>query len=622
MAKKLSRKVEKRKSKIEHASSFNLTHIDEKWLVVLIALVAVVFRIIYFYQLRSASPVYSRLIHDSALFNELAHRVLKNGLVLKQPFYISPLYIYFLAFVYKVFGDTINTVRFIQFLMGVGTSLMTFCLAGYFFDKKTAFIAGLMAAVYAPFLFMEGNLLGTSAATFFLLASVLLLVLSKTNRPGFFSAFASGLLLSLAICGRPNLILLIPVPILYFVLKRQKTTTLVLFNVLGILLPLLLTGAHNQLAGGQFTILTTHGGINFYIGNNEKATGVWQAPEGIEASVSAINLQESKSFAEKALGKKLTLTQVSKFWYKRAISFIIKHPLKWMVLTVKKFLLFWSSYETPLNFDYYFHQHFSSLLRLPLFNLLFYMPLALFGLIVFAPKWKKVWLLYAVIVLACFSVVMFFMADRYRIVVLPFLIIIAAAGVVRLFSMFSDRNAKKWLFVGILIVLFAVETAYAQKRISKTNFANDYYNLSLSHLIENDIRGAVYWGQRAVAADPSDKNAHYNLGIAYLKEKENEKAFAQFSEVVRIDSTAAGAQRNLGALLLMQKRYASARRHLQASLRFDPDNSMALMNLGLAHYYLGDYQNAIRAWKDLLGIEPQNEQAKNNIKAAQAALGR
>ena len=42
MAKKLSRKVEKRKSKIEHTPSFNLTHIDEKWLIAFIALVAVV----------------------------------------------------------------------------------------------------------------------------------------------------------------------------------------------------------------------------------------------------------------------------------------------------------------------------------------------------------------------------------------------------------------------------------------------------------------------------------------------------------------------------------------------------------------------------------------------------
>jgi len=620
MAKKI--KVEKKKSKTEHKPLFDLAHINEKWLIAFVALVAVVFRIIYFYQLKSASPVYSRLIHDSALFNELAHRVVKNGLVLEQPFYISPLYIYFLAFVYKVFGDAINAVRFIQFLMGVGTSLMTFYLAGYFFNKKIAFIAGLMAAVYAPFLFMEGNLLGTSAATFFLTASMLLLVLSKANWLGFLSAFTSGILLSLAICGRPNLILLIPVPIIYFVVKRQKTAILVLLNVVGISIPLLLTGVHNQLASGQFTILTTHGGINFYIGNNEKATGVWEAPEGIEASVSAINLEESKRFAEKVLGKKLTSSQVSRFWYKRAFSFIIKHPVRWTALTVKKFLLFWSSYETPLNFDYYFHQHYSSLLRFPLFNLIVYMPLALFGLIVFVPKWKKVWMLYAVILLACLSVVMFFMADRYRIVVLPFLIIMAAAGIVHLVKAFSDKNEKKWVSIGILIVLFAVETVYTQKRISETNFANDYYNLSLSHLIENDIRGAVYWGKRAVAADPGDKNAHYNLGIAYLKQKENEKAFQQFSEVVRIDSTAAGAQRNLGALLLMQKRYSSARRHLQASLRFEPNNSMALMNLGLAHYYLGDYQKAIRVWEELLRIEPQNDQAKNNIKAARAALGR
>lgn len=502
---------------------------------------------------------------------------------------------------------------------------MTFALAKHFFEKKVGIIAGLLAAIYAPFLFFEGNLLGTSVVTFFLIASLFCFVYTGIKLRGdFFLAFASGIFLALAITGRPNLLLLVPIPIIFFLLGKnkfgKKSIVLIFLTVLGIAIPIGLTGLHNYLVGGQLTILTTHGGINFYIGNHENASGTWEAPEGIEASVSAINLIESKRFAEAATKKELTASQVSRFWYNRAFSFIISHPIQWGGLLAKKLFLFWSSYEAPVNFDYYFHQRYSSLLRFPFFNLTFYMPLAILGLILFVSKWRKYWILYATIVIVCISVVVFFIGHRYRIVVMPLLIIMASAGIVALFDLMRVKGAKKWLILGSLILLFAIQIGYTQKRISKTNYATDYYNLSLAKLIEEDPKSAVYWGQHAVAADPTYKNAHYNLGVAYLKLKKHDKALDAFLTVIQIDPTEAGAQRNVGGLLLMRQEYKKALHHLKTSLGYEPENAIALMNLGLAHYYLREYENAINAWQLLLNIDPQNEQAKNNIKAARRFL--
>ncbi len=594
--------------------------------VIIIIAVAAVFRFIYFLQLQSNSPAYKLLIHDSALFDELARNVVNNGPILDQPFYISPLYIYFLAIIYKIFGHAPDAVRMVQFALGAGTAVLTFFTAIRFFGKTIGVIAGLLTAVYAPLIFFEGNLLGTAVVTFLLIAGICSLVYAVADWSGYLLTFLSGLFLSLAVTGRPNLLLLIPVPLIYLYLRRSEFGNRVVgfsaLFLLGVAVPLILTGVHNKAAGGQFSLVPTHGGINFYIGNHDDATGVWTAPEGIEASVSAINLEQSREFAEQALGRELTSAEVSRFWYQKAFNFIVKNPLQWLRLLLKKFLLFWSGYDTPLNFDYYFHQQFSSLLKIPLLNLMVYMPLTIFGLIILGSNWRKYWLLYAVIGLVCLSIVMFFMADRYRLVVMPVLIIMAAAGIIHGIKLFTEDGLQKWMFAGLLVALLGVEIGYTQVKIAQANFANDYYNLSLAHFINENYESAVQWGQKAVEADPGYENAYYNLGVSYLKLKQQEQALRAFRTVIQLDSTEAGAHRNLGGLFLMRGQYYQALDHLETALKYEPENVTALMNLGLAYYYLQSYQKAIDTWWRLLEIDPDNEQAKNNIRAAQAQLGR
>lgn len=593
--------------------------------IIIIAAVALLFRLIYFVQLRDNSPVYQLLIHDSALFDELARQVVNHGVVLEQPFYVSPLYIYFLALVYKVFGHSFDAVRFIQFALGTGTAVFTFLIARRIFGKTIAFVAGLLTAIYAPLIFIEGNLLGTSVVTFLLVSGFFCLISIRPNWQGHILALLSGLLLALAITGRPNLILLVPVPLIYLLIKRteysRRILTFAVFFLVGISIPLLLTGFHNKAAGGQFTLLTTHGGINFYIGNNARATGVWMAPKGMNASVSAINLEQSRAYAEHALGRELSNADVSHFWYQQAFNFILKHPIHWIRLMLKKFMLFWSAYETPLNFNYYFHQQFSGLLKIPLFNLLLYMPFAIFGLILLARDWKKYWLLYAVIGLTCLSVILFFMADRYRLVVMPFLITMTAAGVIFGIHTITQKGSQRWIYGGVLIVLFGLEIGFAQRKAAHINYYDDYYNLSLANFINQNYPDAIQWGQKAIEANPGYVNAYYNLGVTYLKLKQQNQAQRAFEAVVQLDSTDAGAQRNLGGLLLMKGQYYQALKHLEISLRFEPGNITTLMNVGLAYYYLHSYRHAIDIWWRVLQADPKNQQARRNIQAAQASLG-
>jgi Tfp pilus assembly protein PilF len=387
-----------------------------------------------------------------------------------------------------------------------------------------------------------------------------------------------------------------------------------------LIIPLGLTSIHNYLAGKDPAPLTTHGGINFYIGNHQGASGAWEAPEGIEASVSAINLEESKRFAEQSLGKELTTSQVSRFWYGRAVRFIVRHPVEWLLLMVKKTLLFWSSFETPLNFNYYFHQHYSWLLSVPLFNLVVVMPMALWGLLYNLPQWRQKWLLYALIGTICLSVILFFVSGRYRLPILPFLLIFAAAGLAGLWQMIRVPGPRRWIWSIVLLVLFTSQILYSHSRVKHSNFANDYYNLSLAHIMDENFEEAIRFAELAVEADSSYVDAYYNLGIAYMRLREYDKSFDAFSHVVSLDPGEIGGHRNLGALLLLRGEYDQALHHLQIAVEGEPANVNSLMNLGLAYFYLQRYGEAIGAWERLLEVDPRNDQARNNIRAARAAM--
>ncbi len=613
----MSKKNLQQKSK---GVEINKTKHNIPWSLVILA-VAILFRVIYFFQFQDTNPVYGRLIHDSALFNKLANSVIDKSIILDQPFYISPFYIYFLALIYTIFGYYINTIRVIQFAAGALTALMTYGIANKYFDKRKSVLAGILAAVYMPFMFYESNLVGTSMATFFTVSSIYLLLTTTKNRFSLFISFLSGLSLALAITSRPNLLLLVPIPFIYYYLtqrenlKKAALPSLLLF--IGLAIPLLLTGIHNKIAGDSFSILTTHGGINFFIGNHENASGAWEAPEGLDASVSAINLEQSKQFAEAETGKELTLNQVSFFWYKKSFSFILHHPIKWSALMLKKTALFWSSYETPLNYNYYFHQKQTPMLKIPIFNLIFYMPFAIIGIIVLAPQWRKYWLMFATILAISLSIIIFFMASRYRMAAMPFLIILTSVGIWSLLDVYNKLTKKHIILFVVLLLLFAGQTKFTNYQLRAFTDSNEYYNLALSYLIEGNPERSVFWGKQAVYQNPGNANAFYNLGIANLKMKNYDDAYEAFNKVIQLEPDRPDALRNLGSLLLLRKQYQRANRYLAKSIELEPGNKQALMNLGLSYYHLKEYDNAIKIWNDFLRLEPGNEQAQRNIQAAE-----
>ncbi len=150
--------------------------------------------------------------------------------------------------------------------------------------------------------------------------------------------------------------------------------------------------------------------INFWIGNNPDAIGSYYLSPYAK-------VLEDKMKKE---GKEL--------WFSDALNFIKNKPDQYLRLLLKKFCLFWSSYELPDN-DIVIDKmkEHSSLLRLPIiltFGIV--IPLGIGGIFLSARRWwRKSLLIYFVIIGYMGAVISFFIQSRFRIAIIPFLIIFA-----------------------------------------------------------------------------------------------------------------------------------------------------------------------------------------------------
>jgi uncharacterized membrane protein len=189
---------------------------DWQFHLAIIALVALIPRIIYFPQIRSW-PFFFYPVVDSleqwkwAGILRTTH-LLGNAEVVAK----APLYPYYLAFNQWLSADSaamgpnstaLVSAHLLQLLLGAVTCGLTYLIGRRVFGPAEGLIAGVLLALYGPGIYRDGQLLDTALAT--CLAGVLVLALfAAFDRPRARRWLLAGLLLGLLGLTRPNLLLL------------------------------------------------------------------------------------------------------------------------------------------------------------------------------------------------------------------------------------------------------------------------------------------------------------------------------------------------------------------------------------------------------------------------------
>jgi 4-amino-4-deoxy-L-arabinose transferase-like glycosyltransferase len=356
-------------------------------------------------------------------------------------FSYNPMVYFFLILTQMVVGESLLISRLLVALLSAASVMLVYLIARQAFTRPVALVAALLCALNGVYLCYGSSLLVAPQAVFW---NVLMLwfVQRAYGQWTLRNALIVGVLFGILGFARPTFFLFLPFLFLAVVVEGRQplfrkglycaTVCLVLLLVIcPVTIYNYFSNYHHPLV-----LLTSSGGFNLWMGNNPEATGRFGFNRNLANQVrQQINAGES--------------SYVKEVW-----RFLINQPAAYLHLQWKKWLLFWGGFEQGNLMSYYFYRtHFSRLLKLPFVNFVLIGPLSLVGLVLAGRAWKRLYLLYAFVVVQTAVNVLFTTSARFRLPAVPMLAMFAAYTLVGLFQRLRRRQ---WLPAGLIGLAFVI----------------------------------------------------------------------------------------------------------------------------------------------------------------------
>lgn len=518
---------------------------------------AAVIRIVFLVQFSGSDlgeilPLDMRFYHDLGAAMAAGSGLPQGGLT------FNPLYPVFLAFVFRIFGDGLLAPRIIQVLAGLLTIWLIFVSArllaggsngdnrkgkvpGKIPGDSRGNIAGVTAAVLALFypqlLLYEGSLLATSLVTLTMAASFCTaLVLSRALRDGgdmklfgrtvppAVAAVFLGILTGAGIMGRPNIFLFLA-PLLagwLFVASEagRKKWRLPLLYAAGLAVMLAPASIYNTSRAGTPVPVTSHGGINFYVGNMHGARGLYNPPEGMRRDMRGL-IEDSRIAAERTAGRQMTDAEVSAFWSARARERIVTDTGGWLLLLGRKFLLFWNGGELGDIVDIEIMRQECPVFRLLVVRFALISALAFTGAILIIRYSSGKWPFMIFLAASLAAIVLFYFNSRYRLPSVP--VLAASAGYFAAW-MAGKMSARRWKGVTAAAVAVLFLALVSGREMFVVNRSATYTFLGNHYMSSGDEDRALEAFVEALRLDPDSVENRINFARALSRTGKKERA--------------------------------------------------------------------------------------------------
>jgi tetratricopeptide (TPR) repeat protein len=600
-----------------------LSH-DTVWFLVILA-VAFLLRLIYLFQIQSI-PLFDHLAGDARTYDEWAQRIAAGDWLGQDVFYQAPLYPYFLAVLQLFFGHNLWLIRFVQIILGSLSCALIYLVGQKIFSRAAGIAAGLILACYTPAIFFDA-LIEKSILDLTLLTVLLYLLLGLNGTRHWAKWLGAGAVLGLLGLCRENALILVPVVALWIALGLFEQPFLLRARWLawffaGLLLVLLPVGLRNLTVGGEFKLTTSQFGPNFFIGNNAAADGTYGS---VRKFIREPQLEgpDAKRLAERAVGRELKPGEVSSYWFHESLDYITSRAPDWLRLLGFKWLLVWNSREIEDSDDFYIYQRWSSLLallgRINHFGIL--APIAALGALLTWRRWRRLWLLHAMMLSLAASIALFYVFGRYRFPLVPLLALFAGAAISEVARLYKDR-AWASLVPGFAALLVAGTIVNLPLESSDGPGAAGYNNLANAYLKQGKVDEAIQTARHAIEIEPGYGVAHYNLGNLYAQRGQFELAQRHFEEALRLYPNYADVHSNYGQLLAERGDIESGIQHFRKAIELNPALSRAHLNLGVALAKQGRLDEAIRPLEQAARLAPESADARYYLGSVYAAQNR
>jgi tetratricopeptide (TPR) repeat protein len=583
---------------MNHPQKPSARSVIPNWVPVLIVFsVALLARCLYLYYYH-CSGYWDIMALDPGTHDMLARRIAGGDGMGGRAYFRAPLYIYLLGITYKIFGPGFLAPRIIQALLGSVTACLTYGMAKRLIGSAAALIIGAVAAIYWASIYFDGELLVDGLAIFFAMLALYLLVAgTHQTLPG---ALLIGIILGLSAISRVNFLAFAAAVIIVKAIPGSSRSSAMMI-LLGLVLAVMPVTLRNIIRAHDPVLISSQGGINFYMGNNPDADGrtaVVPIPRRHIPSDFLARYQSDPWFkedvwlsaaygAERDLGRPLKESGVSSYWYTKSLQWIAGHPLSWLKLMLKKSFFFFHRTEVSNNRDIQYHlEKIPFLKALANLNFGIISPLFIMGLvfsinrirngslskkILSTPNAGWIWLDLFVITYAA-SVILFFVNSRYRIPVLPAALILAGTAV----SQMAEWNKqKKYLKLAAALAGFFL----------------------LLWITNAEL---VRWNSRPLRAA-----MHYNLGLALSRQNRHQEAATEFREAVKTKDRFPEAHLALGNALALSGHEQEAINEYHIALIQEPNLADAHYNMALTYMKLDDRERAKQHLKHAHQLAPQ-----------------
>ena len=591
-----------------------LSRVSQTSLMTSLFVFAFLVRLAYLMEIRE-TDFFSILVGDGHVYDAWALAIQDNWLG-NDVFYQAPLYPYFLAAIYSLFGHDFLAVRVIQMALGSAACVLLALAGRLFFSARIGLLAGFLLAIYAPAIFFEGLIQKASLDLFFMTA--LLFLLGKVESGGGRRwPMLAGFVLGCLALTRENALVLLPIIVLWLLWRFRKVCSrqlsMSLFFFLGTAFVLAPVAARNAWVGGEFIVTTSQFGPNFYIGNHAGADGKY-IPLLWGHGSALLERGDATKLAEKALGKRLTPGEVSNFWTARAVAWIRSHPAGWLKLMGHKWLLVWNDREIPDSDEPVVYEDASLVLALSGFVFSFgtICPLALAGIVATWPDRRRLALLYPALLGIAASTALFFVFARYRYLMVPILVLFAAAGIFGIIQLAREKRPVPLLAYALLIAATAF-VCHRNLDPDENPRAMAYYNLAVSLERDGTPEKAAFYYQKALESKPDYVQAHINLGVLLANHGDLDAATSHYREALRIKPNNPVAHNNLGNALSARGDLAAAADCLALAVAAEPDNAIFHNNLARILAKQGKQAEAERHYRLALQIQPDLPQAQKGL---------
>jgi len=589
--------------------------------------VAFLLRLLYLLQFSKTAFFHSTGV-DSVYYLRWAASICDGAEFTKDAYFMGPLYPFFLSILMRLMGTEIFHLALVQIIIGSLSACFLAYVGMRVFDYTTGLLAGCMAALYIPFIFFEGLILMVTLYTILALASLFMAWLAMEKEKTFLF-LAAGLLLGITALARANVLAFGFLFIFWlFLSRRRQAWRPVLLYFLGMVLAILPVTVRNYRAEGVFVPITSNAGLNFYIGNNENADGLYLPLDHLPLTtnndrgliIDGYSDFTTRHFLEQYLEKPLTSDQVSSFWINQVFTFIRHHPLRFAKNTLLKMVYFWNAFEIPQVESFYYIRKLVPFLRLPLLSFVVVGPLAIIGLFLAWQDRKKFALFYLFILAYFVSIIPFFVTSRYRIPVMPCLILFAAYTVSAVIRYVRNHE---WRRISIMAVALALTGLAVNYPFHTGNLGMSQAINSFGHALANQgmYEKAIEAYELALSYNPYDYQVYYNMGTTCIRIQQYDRAIEQFKKAIELNPTFYSAWLNLSNIYYMKGMSEEDRKVQEKLIQLSPANFKAYYHMGNILKDQGAYADALKYYERAAELAPEQSYIRYNLATVLYLLG-